>query len=321
MPTVSVIVPVYKVEEFLPRCVDSLLAQTFTDFELWLVDDGSPDRCGEICDEYAKKDSRIRVIHKENGGLSDARNVAIDRATGEYLAFVDSDDWVSPTFLESMITALKETDADMAVCNFVAVYDDGSRERMYIASDEREVLEGDRIFETLLQPSACNKCYRASIFKTLRYPVGRLYEDAFIYHDILAQTKRIVCTGEDAYFYYLRSGSIMHTSYNIRFTDIIDVIALRAAALDKMGQPILANEARLFGYSQVAVAYAHLDKKDPKEAERLSEIQTIYEGFYPKLMADKRISVKQKLRLWMLRYMPGLHTALFGKRMPINLGS
>ncbi len=319
MPTVSVIVPVYKVEDYLMRCVDSILSQTFTDFELWLVDDGSPDRCGQICDEYAEKDRRIRVIHKKNGGLSDARNAALDVMTGEYVSFIDSDDWVAPDFLETMMDSIRCYNADMAVCNFVAAHEDGRLESMYCPAQQKTVLEGDRIFETLNQPAACNKLYRAGIFKTLRYPVGRLYEDVFVYHRILEQITRLVYTGKDAYFYFIRSGSIMHSVYSIRFTDIIDAVYERAEALDRMSQPVLANEARLFIYSQTAVAYAQLDLKDTGNRARLGELKTIYENCYPFLMADEALPAKQKLRLWLLHVSPSLHTALFGRKMPINL--
>ena len=119
MPKVSIIVPVYKAEKYLNRCVDSILAQTFTDFELLLIDDGSPDRSGEICDEYAKKDSRIRVFHKKNGGVSSARNLGLDNVLGEYVTFVDSDDWVEPDFVETMIQTYEKFPWTIPVCGYV----------------------------------------------------------------------------------------------------------------------------------------------------------------------------------------------------------
>ena len=320
MPTISVIVPIYKVEEYLARCVDSILAQTFTDYELFLVDDGSPDNCGAMCDEYAKKDPRITVIHKQNGGLSDARNAALEVASGEYIAFIDSDDWVAPNHLESMLAALKEHGADMAVCNFPKVHEDGRKEPMYHPANELTVREGDEVFETLNQPAACNKLYKASIFKTLRYPVGKLYEDVFVYTAVLEQVKRLVYTGEDTYYYFLRQGSIMRTDYTPRFMDIVEACYLRAESLEKLGQPTLANEARMFVYSQAGVAYAHVDRKDAAAVARLCEVREMFEKCYPSLMADRTISKMQKLRIRLLKICPWLHTQLFGKRMPINLG-
>ena len=319
-PTISVIVPIYKVEEYLRRCVDSILVQTFTDFELFLVDDGSPDNCGAMCDEYASKDSRIRVIHKKNGGLSDARNAALDMMTGEYVTFIDSDDWVESNHLESMLTALEKHGADMAICNFISAYDDGRKEPLYVPTEQETVLEGDQVFETVLQPAACNKLYKASIFQTLRYRVGKLYEDVFAYHDVLAQVNRAVYTGKGTYLYYQRQGSIMRTEYSPRFMDIVEACYERSQAMDRMGQPKLANEARLHVYSQAGVAYAHVDRRDAKAAARLKEVRAMFDECYPSLMADATLSQKQKLRIRALKVWPWLHTQLFGKRMPINLG-
>lgn len=124
MPTISVIVPVYKVEPYIRKCVDSILGQTFSDIQVILVDDGSPDQCGKICDEYAKQDNRVEVIHKENGGLSDARNAGIPYAKGEYIIFLDSDDYIENDMFEYMYTRIKDSGADMATCGLYEVYKD-----------------------------------------------------------------------------------------------------------------------------------------------------------------------------------------------------
>lgn len=128
-PKISIIVPVYKAEPYLKKCIDSILNQTFKDFELILVDDGSPDRCGEICDEYALKDSRIKIIHKENGGQSSARNVGLDIAQGEYIGFVDSDDWIEPDMYKKLFKVLKNDNVDMAICNINSIKDKKLRDR------------------------------------------------------------------------------------------------------------------------------------------------------------------------------------------------
>ncbi len=320
MPCISVIVPVYKVEKYLRRCVDSILSQSFTDFELLLTDDGSPDNCPAICDNYAAKDSRVRVIHKENGGLSSARNAALNICEGKYICFVDSDDYITPDALETLYAALTETDSDIAVGNMLSVDESGNTADFYTPARERTVLEGDEILSTMNQPCAPNRLYKAEIFDNLRYPVGRLYEDVFIWHKILAQTKRMVLTGRVDYYYLIRSDSIMHSDYDIRFTDIVFAIKERYEWLDSTGQTQLADEARLFVYSRVAVAYAHLDRNNPAHREKLKEIKEIYNDCFPVLMKNKSIGFRQKLRLWMLRYLPGLHTALFGRGMPPALG-
>ncbi len=320
IPLISVIVPVYKVEEYLPRCVDSILCQTLADFELWLVDDGSPDNCPAMCDSYAEKDARVRVIHQKNGGLSAARNAALEQFEGVYVCFVDSDDYIAPDALETLYNALSETDADVAVGNMQSFDESGKLKDFYAPVRERTVLEGEDILSTLNQPCAPNRLYRAGIYRNLRFPVGRLYEDVFIYHKVLEQCRRMVLTGKTAYYYFLRSGSIMRSAYDIRFADIVFAIKERYEWLETIGQHRLANEARLFIYSRVAVAYAHLDRNDSAHRAKLQEITDIYRDCYHVLMKDGSISVKQKMRLWLLYRLPAVHTQLFGKKMPLALG-
>ena len=144
MPMVSVIVPVYKVERYIRKCIDSILKQSFTDFELILVDDGSPDKCGKICDEYAAKDKRIKVIHKKNGGLSDARNAGLDYATGGYICFIDSDDWIHKDLLKDNLERLVSENADVIIFNYVEVFKETSIERLVVKTDNGE--KYDRLY-------------------------------------------------------------------------------------------------------------------------------------------------------------------------------
>lgn len=320
MPKISVIVPVYKVEKYIHKCVDSILAQTFTDFELFLVDDGSPDNCGRICDEYAEKDSRIIVIHKENGGLSDARNVAIDRAKGEYLTFIDSDDYVAEKHLETLYNALISTNSDIAIANITSFSNKDYNTKFYVPAEKITVLETkEKIFETMLTPCACAKLYRLSVFDDIRYPVGRLYEDVFVYHEILAKANRVVLTGVNSYYYLIRSDSIMHQEYKLQFTDIIDALELRIKKLEELGLQQLADENREFIYSRVGAAFAFLNNTVPVNKKRLDEIKKIYDTEYPKLMKETD-NPKQKFRYWLLKVSPKMHTKLFGKKMSKALG-
>ena len=180
---ISVIVPVYDVERYLARCIDSILAQTYQNLEIFLVDDGSPDRCGEICDAYAEKDNRIQVIHKKNGGLSDARNAALDICTGEYISFVDSDDYVSDDFIETMHHAIKDYQAKLAVCGIMKFDESGKISVDYAPSDTEKCVSGEEMVEmTIWRPAAWNKLYHRSLFEGIRYPFGKLYEDLFVYH-------------------------------------------------------------------------------------------------------------------------------------------
>lgn len=320
MPLISVIVPVYKVEKYIHKCVDSILAQTFTDFELFLVDDGSPDNCGEICDEYAKKDDRIIVIHKENGGLSDARNVAIDRAKGDYLTFIDSDDYVSENHIETLYNALIKTDADISISNITNFSEGEFNYGFYKPTTEINVLEGiEDVFSTVYRPNACAKLYKKSIFDDIRYPVGRLYEDVFVYHEVLAKVNRIAFTGVNSYFYYYRNDSIMHQEYKLQFTDIIDAVELRIKKLEELGLKKLADDNREFIYSRVGAAFAFLDSTVSENKKRLIEIKVIYDNEYPKLMKTTD-NPKQKFRYWLLKHSPNMHTKLFGKKMSKALG-
>ncbi len=320
MPKISVIVPVYKVEKYLNRCVESILAQSFADFELFLVDDGSPDNCPKMCDEWAQKDNRIKVIHKANGGLSDARNAALDKATGDYISFVDSDDYITEDAFETLYYSIVKNDADISVGNMMSVNENGEISDFYCPTSTETILENDDLFKTMYQPCAQNRLYKANIFKTLRFPVGRFYEDVFTWHKVLSQTNKIVLTGKTDYYYLVRTDSIMHSKYDIRFTDIVDAIRERYIWLEAIGQKDMANEARMFIYPRVAVAFANLDSKIPENKKRLKEIKKIYNECYPILMKQKGIPLTQKIRLTLLRFFPELHSIVFGKKMPIALG-
>lgn len=202
-PGVSVIVPVYKAENYLCRCVDSLLAQIFSDFEILLIDDGSPDRSGEICDEYAEKDTRIRVFHKENGGVSSARQYGIDNALGEYTIHADPDDWVEPEMLEELYRRAKEEDADMVICDY---YLDGFQ-RKYMkqrpsSCDSQEVLY-DLMFQKL-HGSLWNKLIRRACYKTydVKLPKGLDYcEDVITLVQLWKNSIKIVYVNKAFYYY------------------------------------------------------------------------------------------------------------------------
>ena len=224
-PLVSVIVPVYKVERELPGCVESLLGQTYENLEILLVDDGSPDRCGELCDRYAEREARIRVIHKENGGLSDARNAAIDQMRGEYVTFVDSDDLVSPRYVEHLVDALQKYEADMAVSAIRHTFarnreewDAGVPEcRLF---ETQEALE-DMLYQRHIDNSACAKLYRSDAFQTVRYPAGRLYEDLATTYKLIDASRRVVYVGAADYRYFQRVGSIVHQAFEPRKMDAV----------------------------------------------------------------------------------------------------
>lgn len=215
----SIIVPIYNQHNYLRQCVDSLIGQTFKEFELILVDDGSTDDSGQICDDYAMQDERIRVIHKENGGLSDARNKGIDIATGQYLAFVDSDDYVAKNMYEVLIHTLEEQKADLVVCNCSLIDENGNStsDSALQGTLKNRVQSGKDIMYSMdeyaenhwLYVVAWNKVYRRELFETLRYPFGKLHEDEFVFHQLYSKCKKVVSIEQPLYYYRRMQGTIM----------------------------------------------------------------------------------------------------------------
>ena len=225
-PELSIIVPIYKVEKYLDECIQSILGQTFTDLELILVDDGSPDACPQMCDAIAEQDSRVRVIHQKNGGLSAARNTGIEAARGNWLGFVDSDDFVAPDFYEKLYNAAVNADADCAVCSVQLTHEDGSR--MDTPPQWKAYgggYTGEEILKTITWQDnvpylvAWNKLYRREVFRTLRYPVGRINEDVFVFAELFDTIKKVACVEQPLYFYRQRTGSIMQSKCTLRSLD------------------------------------------------------------------------------------------------------
>ena len=214
MPQISVIVPVYKVEQYLHRCVDSILKQTFTDFELILVDDGSPDNCPAICDEYALQDTRVHVIHQENGGLSAARNAGIDWAfansDSEWLTFIDSDDWVHLEMLERLLDAVTVVDAAVGICGYAETEGEelAAPENSFIVSEWKP--EEFYVQHVVNSTVAWGKLYKKDCFSLVRYPVGKIHEDEFTTYKILFAEKKVAVIPAQMYFYFQNQNSIMH---------------------------------------------------------------------------------------------------------------
>lgn len=210
-PLISVIIPVYCVEKYLDLCLETVTHQTYSNLDIILVDDGSPDSCPKMCDHWAQRDNRISVIHKTNGGLSDARNCGLRRARGEYIAFVDSDDWISLVMIEKMWEAMKQYDADMAVCQFIHIYEDGRSEKSTKETFPVEVLDSKEALALLLEDRRITshvwrKLYRRDRIGTDPFPVGKDYEDIDATYRLFQSCSKIVCINE-AYYYYRHNPS------------------------------------------------------------------------------------------------------------------
>lgn len=246
---ISIIIPVYKVETYLVRCIESVLNQTYQNIEIILVDDGSPDRCPDICDECAKKDNRIKVIHKENGGLSDARNCGVERANGAYITFIDSDDYIAPDYIEYLYQLLWKHAADISCCCMVKTEEDQVEycvntelitEKLLTGLDASMALLGSLYM--VLVP-ACGKLYRSEIVRKYPFPVGKKHEDEATTCKFYYEAKSVVIGNRCLYAYYQNSTSITHTNGNALNKDAIWALEHRAKFYEEKKSRKLAKYA------------------------------------------------------------------------------
>lgn len=234
---VSVIIPVYNVQDYLARCVDSVLCQSYKDLEIILVDDGSTDHSGALCDDYASRDSRIKVIHKSNGGLSDARNAGLDVMTGDYVTFIDADDYVHPYFVELLLRGLHESGSQIAVCRWQELNDGEehkSVDTQYLdtVTFTRDEAINSIFYQQDLNHSACSRIFKAEIFKDLRFPVGVLYEDLAIIYPVLSKVEKVALIQPAMYYYMHREGSII-TTMTLQRTHVLDHLEALEAQLEE----------------------------------------------------------------------------------------
>ena len=272
-PWVSIIIPVYNVEKYLDKCVASVVNQTYTNLEIILVDDGSPDNCPAMCDAWKANDSRIKVIHQQNGGLSHARNEGLKIATGEFIGFVDSDDWIELNMIERLLTTLLETDADIASCCFQSEREGSEaiinkslspKRKEYTSEDAlKDLFLGKRF----LQVVVWNKLYRKSVISGLSFPVGRLYEDGCWTAQALGNARKVVCIDTPLYHYLYRPESLSHDARQKlkRFHDEHEMIERRLDYIHEH-HPSLEKFAFLKlqdfccrEYLDFSIHYRHLD--------------------------------------------------------------
>lgn len=252
MPLISVIVPVYNVEAYLPACVDSILSQTFEDFELILIDDGSPDNCGAICDAYARKDARIRVIHQENGGLSAARNTGLDAAAGECITFVDSDDVISTDFLEVLYTALVQNNTEVSCCKFLEFENDQSfsRSALLPSQSSMRIMTGQDAVLCIYNGipgigiNACAKLYSKKLFHERRFPVGKIHEDQALVPKVVYAANAVAMVDKVLYGYRAREESITSATFSNRRYDDIWAIDECIGFFESRGEEEIALAAR-----------------------------------------------------------------------------
>lgn len=275
---ISVIVPVYNVEKYLDRCVESIVNQTYKNLEIILIDDGATDNSPEMCDEWKKKDNRIKVIHKKNGGLSDARNCGIDTATGDYFAFVDSDDYIDEKMYECLINMIEADSSDISMCSFRKVDEKGcdlSIENTVL----NETIDKKLFFERLTTDEcgfyvvAWNKLYKSSLFDDLRYDVGKLYEDSFIIHKIIGKCNLISITNKQFCNYLQNTQGITHRKVDVRNLDKFEFSYNRYLFFVEHGYDYLLHDLRQSVVNKYLRIFPELTISGLTEYKRYREIK------------------------------------------------
>lgn len=314
MELISVICPVYNVEKYLPKCIESILSQTYENLEVILADDGSTDNSGKICDEYAEKNGRIMVIHKENGGLSDARNAGIDAANGAYIFFVDADDYIQNDTIEKLYNRIIKDGSDMAICNFKYVdenYSDIPEKNIKTPiNDEllstRECLMKLGGFKHWYYAVAWNKLYKRELFKDIRFPKGKSHEDEFVAHYIIGKCGSVSCVKEPLYYYVQRTGSIMAESISMkRLQDASEALFDRARYALSIDMAELASGAMRGVIYSVSEGIAAL-KGDRSYSGKVKQIKAEYDEIYRKIVS-KNIGLKNKIVLTFFFLSPDLY--------------
>ena len=270
---ISVIVPVYKVEPYLDKCVSSIVNQTYKNLEIILVDDGSPDNCPAMCDAWAEKDSRIRVMHKTNGGLSDARNAGMAVATGKLMAFVDSDDWIVPDMYEYLYQRLTEDNSDIAACGVQMVWEDKTpsrtltREGSCVLNQEeamRAIIE-----ESWLKQPVWYKLYKTELVRDILFPVGKYHEDVFWSYQAVGRAQRVSVSDHIGYYYLQRGGSIMGEGYSLKRLDAVEAKIQRCAHIQERFpalSPLAVKDLWLTCIYHGQLALRNLDEKAVAQA-------------------------------------------------------
>lgn len=301
-PLISIIVPVYNVEKYLSKCLDSIVNQTYKNLEIILVDDGSTDNSGDICDEYANKDNRIKVIHKENGGLSDARNKGMNIAKGEYVGFVDSDDYIAKDMYEYLYAFAVKNDLDVAMCASCDVYED---KIIYPKNFESIILDKkEKIIENIfINPfggaavSVCSKLFKYDVIKNIRFDLGKTYEDVYFLLKWIANTNKFGRCDKVKYYYVQRGESITHQKfYNDKILDVVDGYKKNYKIISqKYPEATKAAEVRLWWAYRVAIGRIYECEDAYKYRNIIENLREILRKNFLKILVNDNISLKSKI--------------------------
>ena len=303
MALVSVIIPVYNVREYLERCVQSIIEQSISDLEIILVDDGSTDGSGDLCEVLKAKDLRIQVVHQTNQGLGPARNSGLNIATGKYVSFVDSDDWIEYNTYEILINSMKNNHCKIATCGRKIVNDETCLKLIY-CNDTETILYGEEIIQHyLLQSkmnmSACDKLFERNLFENIRFPKGYVSEDVVPIYEVLKCVKKIVLTGKPLYNYYYRQGSLSRT---IRFTRKglgLWIYCSQVAEDVKTNFPNLKEQADYYEYDALISTWRHILRAQYRDEERKQVWERIKQVYF-KMISNQYMHKKQKIYAFLM---------------------
>ncbi|MBO4616877.1 MAG: glycosyltransferase family 2 protein [Lachnospiraceae bacterium] len=308
---VSVIIPVYNVEKYLEECFKSVAAQTYSDLEIVVVDDGSTDESGAICDAFAKRDGRVKVIHRENRGVSAARNAGLDNTHGEFVFFVDSDDFIEPDAIEALYEIQKGSGADLTIGMYSLVHEDGSHRK----DSEEALVEGEisekqfweyagRKYLAAVMPVA--KLYRKSLFEGVRYPEGLINEDQYVLPDLIPRCGKIVCTNKVIYRYRYNDSSIMRKKFNWARVDTIEAYIRILQYIS--GKDLEAAERE---YAQLGMRIlGKADRCLKLSGEQRAELMDKYRRFKKVIRCVKPTSVKECLQISIFSHCFRLYSAI-----------
>lgn len=291
MPKVSVIIPVYNTENYLRECLDSVLAQTFTDFEVLVINDGSTDGSGRICDEYAQKDARVKVFHKENGGVSSARNLGLDHAKGDWVCFVDSDDEVLEDALQNYVNCIKSTDADIIISNYIVKYENGIENSVKVRIGTSDLQNNDLIKDIIdgkIHGSLCNKIIKADILKKFRFDPDITYmEDKFLLIKMLLREPNVFFMNKSTYVYWQRPDSATN---KISSKSIASVKKVYDYLINKLDKQQYADQIL-----NLKVTYKIMLLKNLKPSK---DIKDSFPEINKTILNSKNISWQQRVLLW-----------------------
>lgn len=296
---ISIIVPIYNQFDFLRRCVDSIINQTYQNLEIILVDDGSFDGSSELCDEYAEIDGRIKVIHKSNGGLSSARNEGLNIASGEYIQFVDSDDYIDWHMTETLYEAIKSTEADMVVCNYHIVNTEGGILEYTFKKIKKRTLTSQEYIQCTMEEGGAayipvwNKLYKRHIWDNYRYRIGKLREDEFALHHIIEKAEKIMTINDELYYYTQNSVGIMHTNSNKLWIDFAEAYVER---LEWMCEKNWVKEMNTFRMLVLnLLVYVASKTETEEEKKEFRKIMKKYNSLIERKIFEK-LGIKDKFK-------------------------